>query len=280
MKNSHQELNKYSYQDKLNKKGFIVNYKQHLSKKYSKNESEQIKQEKLKLTKSTTKNSIKNKKEILNRQIKSYKTKNDDNNKNMQKNKNNNNPINSTNNTQYISMKRKEKKMSSPKLEYKDKPQSPFSSHISNINCKKKFCSRNHLMNNENPQLTDFVKNKNGKNNANKSNKNNDILKSNLGFSMSNHQNNKKYTLSKDDENYLQNSKNLSGSNDNIMNCDKNEINRNNNSSENYLIKDNNNFKSSSLINAIININRYLTNDVNSKSTNRLNRDRKGIDTS
>ena len=280
MKNSHQELNKYSYQDKLNKKGFIVNYKQHLSKKYSKNESEQIKQEKLKLTKSTTKNSIKNKKEIINRQIKSYKTKNDDNNKNMQKNKNNNNTINSPNNTQYIGMKRKEKKISSPKLEYKDKTQSPFSSHISNINCKKKFCSRNHLMNNENPQLTDFVKNKNGKNNANKSNKNNDILKSNLGFSMSNHQNNKKYTLSKDDENYLQNSKNLSGSNDNIMNCDKNEINRNNNSSENYLIKDNNNFKSSSLINAIININRYLTNDVNSKSTNRLNRDRKGIDTS
>ena len=255
MKNSRFEENKgISLKDKLNKKDFTSNFQHNLSKKYTKNTETKTKKEKIKLPKSTSKTSLKKNEEIQTRQIKPFLTNNNiHNNKNNVTQKNRNKLINTKSNN---NLSNKQQNVNNPK--------SPYPEH-------KNYCSKNHVINAQNPQYTDFTKNKNKNKNVIK--RNNNILKSNLGLLITNNQNFEGDSTFKDNDSYFENS-GLYCPNDRKKIINKKDLIEKDISSEDYLTKVNKNNENSSLINSIININRYLTNDANSKNSKRLNRER------
>ena len=287
MKNSRLEANKYiSLKEKLNKKDFTSNFQHNLSKKYSKNIETKINHEKNKLPKSTSKTSLKKNEQIQNRQIKPFLTNNNiHNNKNndTQKNrnilKNTKSNNNLANNHQNANNRNKSKIISTTNFNSNNNPQSPFHDHKSINKIEKNYCSKNHVINIQSPQYTDFPKNKNNNKNVIKRNNNNNILKSNLGLLITNNPNYEGDSLFKDNESYFENTNKLYSTNDRKKIINKNDLLIEKEvSSEDFLTKvnvnKNKNSDNSSLINSIMNINRYLTNDANNKNTNRLNRER------
>ena len=276
MKNFTLEGNKYtSYKEKSNKKDFSSNFKYNLSKKYSKNSETQIKPEKNKIPKSTTRTALKKDKEISNNQIKSYLTNNNIHikNKNTQKNRNilksniDNNNLPNTNRKNEINHKSKNISTKNSSPNNYPNPQSPCLEHEPNKKIEKKYCSKNHLINVQSPQLNDLVRNKNRR-----TRNNNNFLKSNLGLLITNNHNNEGDSMFKDNESYFENNK-IHHSNERKMYNNKSDLIEKDFSSEDFLTKINKKNENSSLLNSIVNINRYLTNDVNNKSTSRLNRE-------
>ena len=274
MKNNHLEINRRSsLKDKSLKKDFSSNLNQNICKKYSRDQKKLVKKEKNNLPKSTTKTNLKKSKEPVQKTIKSYLTKNDihNNKRNIKANKN---PLKNNVNNNENKLENKNKK-----IETKNKinickspnPQNPIFDYINNPKNKKKQNSRNQIINIRNPQLTDVIHNKKSTKKLNKNN--NNVLKSNLGLLITNNPNNfETDSILKENTSYFE-LNNMINSN-NKKNCFNNEREM---SSEDYLTKinkNNNKKENSSLINSIMNINRYLTNDVNSKSKNRINRDK------
>ena len=287
MKNSRLEENKcILLKEKINKKDFTSNFQHNLSKKYSKNIEIKIKKEKNKLPKSTSKTSLKKNEQIQNRQIKPFLTNNNiHNNKNndTQKNrnilKNTKSNNNLANNHRNDNTRNKSKIISATNFNSNNNPKSPFHDHKSINKTEKNFCSKNHVINIQSPQYTDFPKNKNNNKNVIKRNNNNNILKSNLGLLITNNPNYEGDSLFKDNESYFENTNKLYNTNDRKKIINKNDLLIEKDvSSEDFLTKvnvnKNKNSDNSSLINSIMNINRYLTNDANNKNTNRLNRER------
>ena len=100
-----------------------------------------------------------------------------------------------------------------------------------------------------------------------------------MGLLITNNPNYEGDSLFKDNESYFENTNKLYNTNDRKKIINKNDLLIEKDvSSEDFLTKvnvnKNKNSDNSSLINSIMNINRYLTNDANNKNTNRLNRER------
>ena len=281
MKNYHLEVNRFcSIKDKTFKKDFSSNFNQNINKKYSRDKKNLTKSEKNNLPKSTNKTNLKKTKESSQNSIRSYLTKNDihinkrntQNNKNISKRNNNNNEINIENKNKKIETNNKTNIYKSPDT------QNSCLGHGANPKNKKKHVSRNHLIDIKNPQLTDFINNKKGYKKLNKVN-NNNILKSNLGLLITNNPINfENDSLLKENTSYFEINNLMNSNNKKNNSINKSGLNEKEISSEDYMakIKKNNinkKIEKSSLLNSIININRYLTNDV-SKSKNKINRDK------
>ena len=278
MKNSQIEVNKlHLSKDKIVKKNFSTNFNQNLSKKYSIKPDKRIKTEKNKLQKSTTRTALKKRKEINQNKIKPFLTNSNINEKNnKQKNKNiskNNKVINIDKKTKKNDSKIHSKNISSTNICLSPNPQYPCLDKV--IKNKNKHISRNNIINIKSPQLTDFIKNNNKNKKINHRN-NNNVLNSNLGLLITNNQNYEgTETIFKDNESYFEINNLLNSNDKKLIFNNKSNLNENDISSEDYLTKENKkNNERSSLLNSIININRYLTNDVNSKSKSRINKDK------
>ena len=278
MKSSQIEVNKLPLpKDKIFKKDLSINFTQNLSKKYSTKPDKRIKTEKNKLQKSTTKTTLKKSKEVNQNKIKSFLTNNSIHEKNnKQKNKNiskNSKVIIIDKKTKKNDSKIHSKNISSTNICLSPNPQHPCLDNV--IKNKNKHVSRNNLIKIKSPQLTDFIKN-NNKNKKIKHRNNNNVLKSNLGLLITNNQNYEgTETIFKDNESYFEINNILNSNDKQIIFNNKSDLNENEISSEDYLTKVNKkNNERSSLLNSIININRYLTNNANSKSKIRINNDK------
>ena len=281
MKNSFLEVNKHSsIKQKQNKKELNSNIKYNIFKNNTKKEEKAIKQEKNALPKSTAKSSLKKNKEVPKKQMKQFLTNNniENKNKNTQNNRNilkkniENNNIN--NKSKKSNIKNYSKNKSTINLNQNNIPKSPSLTHNKNANFQNNYCSKNHFIgSNNSPKISEIIKNGKRNKNVNKKN-NNNVLKTNLGLLITNNHNCEGDSMFNDNESYFENN--------NLFQLNKGKRHNNKSDSivkeyvtENYLTKvDNRKNENSSLLNSIININKYLTNDINSKSTNRINKDR------
>ena len=254
----------------LNKKESSLNFKQALSKKFSKRSNISSKQEKDKPLKANKKTNPRKSKEIVKNQIKPFLTKNEikinckqkasEKIQNLLKHINNNNS--QTNNNYNCKQKKHFKNKSTTNL---CKPGT--TSSIKNSTKIKTDI----LDNDKSPKLNDFILDNNEINQDFNKENNNNILKTNLAFLIAKNQN---YD---DDSVFL----NINESYiDYINNMQHMEIKRRNIKKDNILeefsLKNSNNDNcnnindTNSLVNSIININKYLTNEVNHKAVNNI----------
>ena len=250
---------------KLNKKESNLNFKQALSKKFSKKSNINSKQEKEQQLKQNKKQNTKKSKEVMKNHVKPYLTKNEikinckqktsEKIQNLLKNVNHNN--NASNNNFNSKNKKHFKNKSTTHL---CNPGS--SASVKNANKQKDI----KFNNNKSPELNDFIIDNKEINNQDFNN-NNNLLKTNLAFLIAKNQN---YD---DDSVFL----NINESYiDYINNIQQLEIQRRNIKNdympEDFSIKngnnDNNNNDTNSFMNSIININKYLSNEVNHKAVN------------
>ena len=264
MQNAFQEVKITSPKEKNLRKDFSSNFKQALSKKYSKNSNAQIKTDKNKLNKSNTKITIKKSKETSKAVIKPYLSNNEINIQNKNKNTTNNKNINDNK----LSQKNKKNKTKSSNNICHHFQSPPINSNI--LKNKKNNSRNDYLKNIKSPQLSDFIKN-NNLNTKNNNQRNNNVLKLNFDLLITKNQNYDEDSLINNNESYFGKNK----IQNNIKDTNKNYSKTNEISSEDYLIKPNKNNdinENSSLLNSIMSINRYLSNDSNSKSKTIINK--------
>ena len=279
MKSSFLEVNKCSsVKEKQNKKESNSNFKQNISKKRTKKEEKPIKQEKNVLPKSTTKVSLKKNKETSKKSMMQFfsnnniqnNNKNTPNNKNMLKKNNKNNNLND--NIKKNKEKNHSKNMSSINLYSNNIPKSPSLTRKKSQKNDNNNCSKNHKISNNTMKSPEITKNSKGNKTLKKKN-NNNVLKTNFGLLITNNHNNEGDSMFNDNESYFENNNLIRLNNGKRLNNKNNSIVEDYNT-ENYLskVKSKKNVNSS-LLNSIININRYLTNDANSKTISTINKD-------
>ena len=276
MKNNRLEYHKTN--SMLNKKNSNLNFKQALSKRISKKSNITSKVDKDQPLKSNKKLKSNKSKEIIKNQIKPFLTKNEINSKqkkNTEKikkllnNVKNNISKNNTNCKSINQMKNKSTtNLCAPtpvtELKTNEKP-------TKNENESEKSSKLNDFITENNNNI-----NKDYNNNINEDyNKNQNLLKTNLAFLIAKNQNYDDDSVFLNiNESYLDYVNNMpqlepkKRNNNNNMFKNKNEL-----LSDDYSIKNNNpdNNDTSSLLNSIMNINKYLTNEVNHKAINNTN---------
>ena len=265
MKNNRLDVQKTN--STLNKKESSLNFKQALSKKFSKKSNILSKQEKDKPLKANKKTNPRKSKEIVKNQIKPFLTKNEikinckqktsEKIQNLLKHINNNNS--QTNN--YNSKQKKH---------FKNKSTTNLCNPGTSSSIKNSTKIKTDILDNDkSPKLNDFILDNNEINQDFNKENNNNILKTNLAFLIAKNQNYDDDSVFLNiNESYL----------DYINNMQHMEIKRRNIKKDNILeefsLKNSNNDNSNnindtnSLVNSIININKYLTNEVNHKAVN------------
>ena len=266
MKNNRLVIHKTN--SNLNKKDSNLNFKQALSKKHSKNSTISSKLDKDKPLKTNKKLNNQKSKDITHKQIKPFLTKND-----IQVNSKNKNSEKIRNLLKHAYNNNLSAKSTILNNKEKFKNKSTTNLCAPTKNGKKKIGkgkNKENFDNNKSPKLTEFI-NDNAINNE--LNKNNNVLKSNLGFLIAKNQNydddSSFFNINESYMDYANNFQQMEPKKRNI----NYEKNRNEYLSEDYSIKNTNidNNDTNSLITSIININKFLTNEVNHKSINNTN---------
>ena len=267
MKNNRLEVRKTNTM--LNKKDSNLNFKQALSKRYSKKSNIASKLDKDKPLKSNKKLNSNKSREFIKNQIKPFLTKNEIKIKTKQKNtekiKNllkhvNNNNLSKNNSNLY----------NRNQLKNKSSTNLCAPNPATGLKTVTKLKKNENIESDKSSKLNEFIKD----NNIQEFNNNQNILKTNLAFLIAKNQNYDDDSVFLNiNESYLDYMNNLQQIEPKRVNSNNLDKNKNELLSDDLSIKNNNadNNDTSSLINSIININKYLTNEVNHKAINNTN---------
>ena len=265
MKNNRLEVHKNSAI--IKKKDSSLNFKQAISKKCSKKSNLVSNPSKDKSLKKNKKIIANKNKDLIKNQIKPFLTKNEINNNSKLKNSEKiRNLLKHANNNQLLN-----NKSNFNNKKYKNKSTTNLCAPTPSKNVQKPKNNEN-VESNKSPKLNDFINEKNNELNKELNNNQNNV-KTNLAFLMAKNQNYDDDSIFLNiNESYLDyiNNQPTVGKKRNNNDIDKN---KNEYLSDDYSIKNNNldNNDTSTLINSIININKFLTNEVNHKSINKTN---------
>ena len=268
MKNNRLEAHKTS--SILNKKNSSLNFKQAISKQFSKKSNITSKPSKDKPLKAKKKINKNESKDIIKNQIKPFLTKNEIPTNSKQKNSEKiRNLLKYANNNQLLVSK---SNLNNKKLKNKSTSNLCAPTPLKGLKTVMKPKKNENLETNKSPQLNDFI---NDNIEINKEfNNNQNILKTNLAFLIAKNQNYDDDSIFLNiNESYLDYINNNQLTNGKKINTNGTDKNKNELISDDYSIKNNNldNNDTSTLINSIININKFLTNEENHKVINKAN---------